>query len=113
MITAIIVMNGPLYYVLWRQYRLIKSLHKYSKDMEKYSDEAVSQAKKHANEAVSQAKKHANEAVSQAKKRADEAMSQAHHATQCTRPVKMCGVCQNWLSKYPISDAGDWTLRDA
>ena len=102
MITAIIVMNGPLYYVLWRQYRLIKSLHKYSKDMEKYSDEAVSQAKKHA-----------NEAVSQAKKRADEAMSQAHHATQCTRPVKMCGVCQNWLSKYPISDAGDWTLRDA
>ena len=102
MITAIIVMNGPLYYVLWRQYRLIKSLHKYSKDMEKYSDEAVSQAKKHA-----------NEAVSQAKKRADEAMSQAHHATQCNRPVKMCGVCQNWLSKYPISDAGDWTLRDA
>ena len=102
MLTAIIVMNGPLYYVLWRQYRLIKSLHKYSKDMEKYSDEAVSQAKKHA-----------NEAVSQAKKRADEAMSQAHHATQCTRPVKMCGVCQNWLSKYPISDAGDWTLRDA
>lgn len=102
MITAIIVMNGPLYYVLWRQYRLIKSLHKYSKDMEKYSDEAVSQAKKHA-----------NEAVSEAKKRADEAMSQAHHATQCTRPVKMCGVCQNWLSKYPISDAGDWTLRDA
>ena len=102
MITAIIVMNGPLYYVLWRQYQLIKSLHKYSKDMEKYSDEAVSQAKKHA-----------NEAVSQAKKRADEAMSQAHHATQCTRPVKMCGVCQNWLSKYPISDAGDWTLRDA
>ena len=102
MITAIIVMNGPLYYVLLRQYRLIKSLHKYSKDMEKYSDEAVSQAKKHA-----------NEAVSQAKKRADEAMSQAHHATQCTRPVKMCGVCQNWLSKYPLSDAGDWTLRDA
>ena len=102
MLTAIIVMNGPLYYVLWRQYRLIKSLHKYSEDMEKYSDEAVSQAKKHA-----------NEAVSQAKKRADEAMSQAHHATQCTRPVKMCGVCQNWLSKYPISDAGDWTLRDA
>jgi len=102
MLTAIIVMNGPLYYVLWRQYRLIKSLHKYSKDMEKYSDEAVSQAKKHA-----------NKAVSQAKKRADEAMSQAHHATQCTRPVKMCGVCQNWLSKYPISDAGDWTLRDA
>ena len=102
MLTAIIVMNGPLYYVLWRQYRLIKSLHKYSGDMEKYSDEAVSQAKKHA-----------DEAISQAKKRADEAMSQAHHATQCTRPVKMCGVCQNWLSKYPISDAGDWTLRDA
>ena len=91
MLTAIIVMNGPLYYVLWRQYRLIKSLHKYSEDMEKYSDEAISEAKK----------------------RADEAMSQAHHATQCTRPVKMCGVCQNWLSKHPISDAGDWTLRDA
>ena len=90
MLTAIIVMSGPLYYVLWRQYRLIKSLHKYSEDMEKYSDEAISEAKK----------------------RADEAMSQAHHATQCTRPVKMCGVCQNWLNKHALSDAGDWTLRD-